>query len=57
MLVTAATALVIPNMFPFLDRTGIVATHNSNGPIRDNSAFFQSLGTNGKELRHLPCGQ
>jgi cytochrome c peroxidase len=47
-LVTAATALVIPNMFPFLDRTGMVATHNSNGPIRDNSAFFQSLGTNGR---------
>ena len=47
-LVTVATALVIPNMFPFLDRTGIVSTYNTNGPIKDNSAFFQSLGTNGR---------
>ena len=47
-LVTVATALVIPNMFPFLDRTGIVSTYNTHGPIKDNSAFFQSLGTNGR---------
>ena len=47
-LVTVATALVIPNMFPFLDRTGFISTYNANGPIKDNSAFFQSLGTNGR---------
>jgi len=47
-LVTVATALVIPNMFPFLDRTGIVSTYNTHGAIKDNSAFFQSLGTNGR---------
>ena len=47
-LVTMATALVIPNLFPFFDRTGFVSTYNTNGPIRENSAFFQSLGTNGR---------
>ena len=47
-LVTVATALVIPNLFPFRDRTGFVSTYNTSGPIRDNSAFFQSLGTNGR---------
>lgn len=47
-LVTVATALVIPNLFPFLDRTGFISTYNVNGPIKDNSAFFQSLGTNGR---------
>jgi len=47
-LVTVATALVIPNLFPFLDRTGIISTYNTNGPINENNAFFQSLGTNGR---------
>ncbi|MGB7280762.1 MAG: hypothetical protein WBE13_00765 [Candidatus Acidiferrum sp.] len=48
-LATAASAVVIiPNLFPFLDPTGIVSTYNTNGPIVENTPFFQSLGTNGR---------
>jgi cytochrome c peroxidase len=43
------SAAVIPNLFPFLDPTGFVSTYNANGgPIKENGAFFQSLGTNGR---------
>src|SRR5882757_187609 len=42
------SATVIPNLFPFFDPTGFVSTYNTNGPIRENNAFFQSLGTNGR---------
>jgi cytochrome c peroxidase len=43
------SAAVIPNLFPFLDPTGFVSTYNTNGgPIKENGAFFQSLGTNGR---------
>jgi hypothetical protein len=44
----SAAVVVIPNLFPFLDPTGFVSTYNTNGPIRENNAFFQSLGTNGR---------
>ena len=48
-LATAASAvMVIPNLFPFLDPTGIVSTYNTAGPIVENTPFFQSLGTNGR---------
>jgi hypothetical protein len=48
-LATAASAVtVIPNLFPFLDPTGIVSTYNTTGPIIENNPFFQSLGTNGR---------
>ena len=47
-LVTVATALVIPNLFPFLNPTGIASTYNTGGPIDENTPFFQSLGTNGR---------
>jgi cytochrome c peroxidase len=48
-LATAASAVVvIPNLFPFLDPTGIVSTYNTAGPIVENTPFFQSLGTNGR---------
>jgi cytochrome c peroxidase len=43
-----AGAAIIPNMQPFRDPTGYVATNNKNGAIQKNSAFFQSLGTNGR---------
>jgi cytochrome c peroxidase len=43
-----SAAVVIPNLFPFLDPTGVVSTDNSNGSINENNAFFQSLGTNGR---------
>jgi cytochrome c peroxidase len=47
---TVASAAIIPNLFPFLDPTGLVSTYNANGPIDESSknAFFQSLGTNGR---------
>jgi cytochrome c peroxidase len=45
----AISAAVIPNLFPFLDPTGLVSTYNVNGPIEENNnPFFQSLGTNGR---------
>jgi cytochrome c peroxidase len=44
----AASAAFIPNLFPFLDPTGLVSTENVNGRIDENNAFFQSLGTNGR---------
>lgn len=48
-LATAASAvMVIPNLFPFLDPTGIVSTYNTAGPIVESTPFFQSLGTNGR---------
>ncbi len=47
-LASAVYAVVIPNLFPFLDPTGLVSTYNKNGPITENTPFFQSLGTNGR---------
>jgi cytochrome c peroxidase len=44
----AISAAVIPNLFPFLDPTGVVSTYNVNGPIDEKGVFFQSLGTNGR---------
>jgi|HubBroStandDraft_6_1064221.scaffolds.fasta_scaffold49848_3 cytochrome c peroxidase len=46
--VVSAAAVAIPNLFPFLDPTGFVSTYNTTGPIQQNGAFFQSLGTNGR---------
>jgi cytochrome c peroxidase len=45
-----ASATLIPNLFPFLDPSGIIATFNSNGPIDESqkNPFFESLGTNGR---------
>ena len=45
--VIAGTA-VIPNMQPFRDPTGYVATYNTGGNIDKSNPFFQSLGTNGR---------
>lgn len=47
-LACAVSAAMIPNLFPFLDPTGIVSTYNVNGPIDESNPFFQSLGTNGR---------
>ncbi len=49
-LATVASAAIIPNLFPFLDLTGLISTYNANGPIDESSenVFFQSLGTNGR---------
>jgi len=43
---TLASAIVIPNLFPFRNPTGYATTYNSAGPINENTTFFQSLGTN-----------
>ena len=43
------SATVLPNLFPFLDPTGILATYNAGGAIKtDNNPFFENLGTNGR---------
>ena len=43
-----AASVYIPNMQPYRDATGYVATFNKNGNIDRSNAFFQSLGTNGR---------
>jgi cytochrome c peroxidase len=47
-LATAVSAMVIPNLFPFLDPTGLVASYDTVGAIHEDGPFFQSLGTNGR---------
>jgi hypothetical protein len=49
-LVGAASAAVIPNLLPFLDPSGFVATFNSAGKIdaSEKNPFFENLGTNGR---------
>ena len=47
-LASVATAVAIPNLFPFRDPTGLVSTYNAAGPINEKNPFFQSLGTNGR---------
>ena len=46
--VSAAQQTVIRNLQPFADPTGAVATFDVNGRLDTQSAFFQSLGTNGR---------
>ena len=57
--VVSAAAVAIPNLFPFLDPTGFVSTYNTTGPIQQNGAFFQSLGTNGRSCStcHIAASQ
>ncbi|HVA17739.1 MAG TPA: hypothetical protein VMV59_08515 [Candidatus Dormibacteraeota bacterium] len=46
---TAVAAVVtIPNLFPFLDSTGAMATFTPAGKFVESGAFFESLGTNGR---------
>jgi cytochrome c peroxidase len=44
----AAVTASIPNLRHFFDPTGAMATFNSAGDIDRKTAFFQSLGTNGR---------
>jgi cytochrome c peroxidase len=44
----AAMLSMIPNLQPFEDGTGAVATFNVAGKIHKDNPFFQSLGTNGR---------
>ncbi|HKC72234.1 MAG TPA: hypothetical protein VKB60_11450 [Terriglobales bacterium] len=51
LLLTATAAIsntYLPNLFPFLDSTGFSATNSTTRSINLGSAFFQSLGTNGR---------
>lgn len=47
----------IPNLFPFPDRSGAVATYSSAGSLDTSGPFFQSLGTNGRTCAtcHVPA--
>lgn len=45
---TVAVAATIPNLFPFRDSTGAVATFTPAGKFVESGPFFQSLGTNGR---------
>lgn len=50
-ILTAGTAIAdiyLPNLFPFLDFTGLSATDSTTGSIDLSNPFFQSLGTNGR---------
>ena len=42
----AAMLTFIPNLEPFEDETGAVATFNTAGGIHKEKPFFQRLGTN-----------
>ena len=49
----------LPNLLPFANHSGYSATYdaNSEGPVRLDGAFFQSLGTNGRSCSscHVPA--
>src|SRR5215831_17693237 len=52
-----AAAQSIPNLYPFPNENGFLATYNiPNTPIDLTGPFFQSLGTNGRSCAscHLP---
>src|SRR5690349_109280 len=38
----------LPNLFPFPNAAGILATYNTAGTVDLNGPFFQALGTNGR---------
>src|SRR6516162_11761058 len=45
----ALHAQFLPNLFPFPNASGILATYNAGGaPVDLSNPFFQSLGTNGR---------
>jgi len=45
---SAIADVYLPNLFPFLNFTGWSATNSTSGSVDLSSAFFQSLGTNGR---------
>lgn len=52
----AATAAVLPNLFPFRNPSGVLETYSSAGSFDESSPFFQVLGTNGRSCVtcHVP---
>jgi len=45
---SAIADIYLPNLFPFLDPTGLSGTYSSSGSVDLSGPFFQSLGTNGR---------
>ena len=45
---SAIADIYLPNLFPFLNRTGFSGTYSSTGNVDLSGPFFQSLGTNGR---------
>lgn len=43
-----ASAVVVPRLMVFVDRTGVMGTYSVDGRTNTNNPFFQSLGTNGR---------
>jgi len=56
--VSAAASILgfIPNLMPFRDSTGAVASYSNTGRINEQNPFFQSLGSNGRSCAtcHTP---
>jgi len=52
---TAAAAVVIPNLKRYRDATGTLSTFNKAGDIDEKNAFFQNQGTNGRSC--VSCHQ
>ncbi len=45
---SAIADVYLPNLFPFLDPTGLSGTYSSSGSVDLSGPFFQSFGTNGR---------
>lgn len=45
---SAIADVYLPNLFPFLDFTGLSGTYSNTGSVDLSGPFFQSLGTNGR---------
>jgi cytochrome c peroxidase len=55
-LATAVAAASLPNLFPFLNPSGVMETYNSAGRLDEDGPFFQVLGRNGRSCAtcHVP---
>jgi len=53
---SAVADIYLPNLFPFLDSTGFMASYSNTGSVDLSGPFFQSLGTNGRSCGtcHVP---
>ncbi|MFZ0818078.1 MAG: hypothetical protein WAM78_21305 [Candidatus Sulfotelmatobacter sp.] len=45
---SAIADVYLPNLFPFLNFTGVSGTYSNTGSVDLSGPFFQSLGTNGR---------
>jgi cytochrome c peroxidase len=45
---SAVADIYLPNLFSFLDSTGLSGTYSSTGSVDLSNTFFQSLGSNGR---------